>query len=586
MGNTYFLKLRNNIKLDGDVSLAKRELDVFFESVIPVSTASEIKPLIDLPDDIISSFCRLSTPIGYLCKGEKSTIDRIVKRINFVQEIWLYQNGKTPISELNENWIEKRNHKNGYAICILPLMAAAEILSFSKNIDMNDDPIQKIVKCLCYGKLKGHSSIVNSIKRVSTSTPHVHGLHKYKAKFFPRMIRSFLVSVEDKLPRVNDKIVVLDPFVGSGTTLVEAALLGMDSIGIDIDRLSCEISGSKLKFFSIIPDEIIKDVSTQLETFENSLFSKIPKLNNYHFPPWIIQKFVRWDSLDEQEQYESEINYLLDGINSSSDFYQLYMVALSDALSRKFNIRMMGTGVGRFALEIGKKRLKTIFKTNLKNLSHISQVIHTIIKKYDLTVATSEAMSGNAVDMSIQDNSISAILTSPPYLPASSGRENYLIGKSISITALGIMDSNEIEECEKLSVGSMKNNGSNPFSDLPSEVETLYSWLDNDPLRNIKAKPSLAYYIDLKNALQESYRVLMNSGIAMYVIGKESVFYTFKTREILFKVDCAGIFHEIAESVGFEIVDRVDVELDKKNKNARPRSLDSFYEIVFILRKP
>lgn len=585
MENTFFLKLRNNIKLDGDVSLAKRELDVFFESVIPVSSSAEIIPFIDLPDDIISSFCRLSAPIGYLCKGEKSTLDRIVKRINFVQEIWLYQNNKKLLSGLNEKWIEKRKHNHGYAICILPLMAAAEILSFSKNIDMNDDPIKKIVKCLCQGDLKGHSNILNSIKRVSTSTLHVHGLHKYKAKFFPRMIRSFLVSVEDQLPRVNNKIIVLDPFVGSGTTLVEAALLGMDSIGIDIDKLSCEISVSKLKFLSLIPNELAQDVTTQLETFEDSLFSKIPKLNNYIFPPWIVQKFVRWDSIDEQEQYESEINYLLDGIDNNSEFYQLYMMAVSDALSRKFNIRMMGTGVGRFALEIGKKRLLTNFKINLKNLSHISHVVSTLIKQYDLSVAKSEVMSGNAVDMSIQDNSISAILTSPPYLPASSGRENYLIGKSISITALGIMDSNEIEECEKLSVGSMKNNGSNPFSDLPSEVETLYNWLDNDPLRNIKAKPSLAYYIDLKNALKESYRVLMKDGIAMYVIGKESVFYTFKTREILFKVNCAGIFHEIAESVGFEIVDRVDVELDKKNKNARPRSLDSFYETVFILRK-
>ena len=80
--------------------------------------------------------------------------------------------------------------------------------------------------------------------------------------------------------------------------------------------------------------------------------------------------------------------------------------------------------------------------------------------------------------------------------------------------------------------------------------------------------------------------MLLPHGLAIYVIGKESVFYWFSTRELLYKVECDKIFAELAQSVGFVVEEQIDVELDKKNKNARPRSLDSYFESVFLLRKP
>ena len=48
------------------------------------------------------------------------------------------------------------------------------------------------------------------------------------------------------------------------------------------------------------------------------------------------------------------------------------------------------------------------------------------------------------------------ILTSPPYLPAASGREAYLFSKSIALTALGLMSVDEIESGRSKVMGSMK----------------------------------------------------------------------------------------------------------------------------------
>ncbi len=59
-----------------------------------------------------------------------------------------------------------------------------------------------------------------------------HGIHKYPAKFFPELPRWLI----QRYSELGDR--VLDPFMGSGTTNLEAMLLGRDSVGVDIDPFS------------------------------------------------------------------------------------------------------------------------------------------------------------------------------------------------------------------------------------------------------------------------------------------------------------------------------------------------------------
>ncbi len=63
-------------------------------------------------------------------------------------------------------------------------------------------------------------------------TKHVHGLHPYLGKFVPQLVEIFL----RKYFSAGDT--VLDPFVGSGTTLVQANELGVNSIGYDISAFN------------------------------------------------------------------------------------------------------------------------------------------------------------------------------------------------------------------------------------------------------------------------------------------------------------------------------------------------------------
>lgn len=113
----------------------------------------------------------------------------------------------------------------------------------------------------------------------------------------------------------------------------------------------------------------------------------------------------------------------------------------------------------------------------------------------------------------------------------------------------------------------------------------LYIWLANDELRSIKATPVLAYYNSIRDSLIEDKRTIKENGRIIYIIGKESIFYKMATKEILYKVECDRMFKEIAETVGLRVVDSIDIELDKKNAVARPRSTDKYYETAIILSK-
>ena len=66
-----------------------------------------------------------------------------------------------------------------------------------------------------------------------------HNFHPYPAKFIPQIPREMIANLSDS----GD--VILDPFVGSGTTLVEAVLQSRQAIGVDINPLAALISKVK-----------------------------------------------------------------------------------------------------------------------------------------------------------------------------------------------------------------------------------------------------------------------------------------------------------------------------------------------------
>ncbi len=76
-------------------------------------------------------------------------------------------------------------------------------------------------------------------------TKHVHRLHPYLGKFIPQLVEWFL----SRYFKPDD--LILDPFMGSGTTLVQGNEMKMHTVGIDISPFNCLIARVKTAHYDI-----------------------------------------------------------------------------------------------------------------------------------------------------------------------------------------------------------------------------------------------------------------------------------------------------------------------------------------------
>src|SRR5438128_3060891 len=76
-------------------------------------------------------------------------------------------------------------------------------------------------------------------------TKHVHRLHPYLGKFVPQLVEALLGRYF--VPGEH----VLDPFAGSGTTLVQALESELDASGVDVAAFNCLLVGVKTEGYNL-----------------------------------------------------------------------------------------------------------------------------------------------------------------------------------------------------------------------------------------------------------------------------------------------------------------------------------------------
>lgn len=161
----------------------------------------------------------------------------------------------------------------------------------------------------------------------SETTKHVHRLHPYKGKFIPQLVEYFLDSHTDKFKKeifFNKGNTVLDPFCGSGTTLVQASELGINAIGVDVSAFNTQISNSKVNKYNFqLIKETAKDISSKLKVylkgknntgFETELLEELKLFNAKYFPSPEFKYKVR----------QKQVNEKAYGKDKEADFLPIY----------------------------------------------------------------------------------------------------------------------------------------------------------------------------------------------------------------------------------------------------------------------
>lgn len=154
----------------------------------------------------------------------------------------------------------------------------------------------------------------------SDTTKHVHRLHPYKGKYIPQLVEYFLDNHTDEFKKetyFKKGDIVLDPFCGSGTTLVQANELGINAVGIDISDFNAHISNSKIMKYSLTDVQLeLNVISKKLKQFieespsikfEEQLLEELTTFNNRYFPSPEFKHWVKDKTIQEGEYAEEKV---------------------------------------------------------------------------------------------------------------------------------------------------------------------------------------------------------------------------------------------------------------------------------------
>lgn len=121
-------------------------------------------------------------------------------------------------------------------------------------------------------------SISNELMKIDWDFPNsftngnIHSIHPYPAKFIPEIPKTLI-----EIIGVPPNTWVFDPFCGSGTTLVEAQLAGIPSLGIDINPIACLLSKVKTQR---LYEDFLENVDQVVELAKEDNSSSIPLIPN------------------------------------------------------------------------------------------------------------------------------------------------------------------------------------------------------------------------------------------------------------------------------------------------------------------
>jgi DNA modification methylase len=591
---SFAIKLRRNIALEGDLALASRELEAYLGSwPLPVPDMRELAG--DLPDlamlsgwGALEADCRIGAVQGYRGEGLLARLPEMVRRLAFAGRIYAVAADGPAVREALMAWQRELGPVLSWqpagarlVIQALPHSFLLELSDIAVRRAASPAEVSALLRDLPAALLGPDTAakFPEAALAAQQTTSHVfHDLHYYKAKFFPRMVRATLGGAAQRLGPGPHR--VLDPFAGSGTTLVEASLLGFPSQGYDLDPLSVMISRAKLTALKADWRELVDFAAGAAESLRRGGLAADEAIG---FPGWLTKN--RRFTADMASRLSEEIRQVRPVLAACEPRWRdLCCVLISDAMSRRIRMRLLGTGVGRFSLTFSHATLPALLDRSLARLPRVAAAASTMRDMLHLDPAPAEAAQGDARALAPRNGPFDILLTSPPYLPASSGRETYAKARVLSFLGLGLLEGEGIDALVDDAVGSMDGGIQDPDS-LAAGERAVVQWLAADDLRAIKAEPTARYFADMKAAFRQMRRVLAPGGLAVVVSGRQSTFYEFATRRPLYVVESAQLLADSAEAAGFEVEDLVHVALAKTNRNARPRSLDDYYETLIVLRK-
>ena len=354
----------------------------------------------------------------------------------------------------------------------------------------------------------------------------------------------------ENLTKVGD--LVLDPMVGSGTTLVECLLGRRAGVGLDLDPLAVMLSQCKVK--RIEKEKLVSAVKAVIEKARANIatcygtFARLPIQDALSRFDEETKEFIKYWFKPETVL---ELTSLIDAIEEG-EFDSRVEVALKVAFSSVIVTKSGGVTLARDlahsrAHKDTSKEVPSAIRMFEQKAVKIAYALDSLPDGVDVSVIMADARR-----VPLDDETVDLIITSPPYAIAI----DYVRAHKFSLVWLGY-SIRQLSELRGMYIGTEKVPKTKRLfkTEIPSIDEYLSKLIELDGRRGLMVAK---YFVDMQEALKEMYRVLRPGKCAIVVVGPSTVRgHIVPTHEMLIKL---GV------DIGFEYVGRGLRSLDRDKR--------------------
>jgi len=337
-----------------------------------------------------------------------------------------------------------------------------------------------------------------------------HPIHPFPARMAPRI-------VWENLPRKKRKsLSILDPMVGSGTSLVIGRAMGHKAIGFDRDPLALLIATA---WCTDVDKDAVRVKAKEILERAKKRYKRITLGKAY--------------PRNADEETRAFIRYWFDKVNRRQ------LAALSDTISRvrnadirvflwcAFSRLIITKKVGvSLAMDVSHSRPHRVYdKAPIKVFDRFESSVEKLLRRLPFEssgqdLPKAEIKNGDARGLPLSDNSIDMVITSPPYLNAI----DYLRGHKLSLVWME-HSIGEIRHLRSTNIGA-------ETCHLPEYKRSNYVRALNEigevgKLSERTQKTMLQYAWDMDLVISEIKRVLKKKGQVIFVVGDSTICGTF-----------------------------------------------------------
>jgi len=360
-----------------------------------------------------------------------------------------------------------------------------------------------------------------------------HDIHRYPAKFIPQLARRIVEGYSGKGE------VILDPFCGSGTALLEARLTGRNAIGVDLNPVAYYVS--KVKTNPIEP----RSLKRRWERFSQKLspifgFNEVPQ---YQLPEKALEVLSAWIP----ERQLEDMRRLFTLINEVEDesFRDFLIVAFSNIQKNCSWWLMKSVKPARNF----KKKVPEVIPTFTRQVERMRKKNDQLWERLEGSETWVKVYKADTRELSsVVSDEVDLILFSPPYVTS----YEYIDVHKLSVVWLE--QTKELRELKKHFIGSA--------SAKPKDVEIRSGTAERIAAELGRKDKRLAravrtYFVDMQLSFEEMDRVLKTGGVVAIVIGNT------KLKGV--EIKNAEVFAEMFTDMGYSLERVVKRPIPGKN---------------------